>query len=109
MGGCTPIPKKLNPASNKMADAKLAAEMTMIGLMMLGIICFIMILAFLKPKALPASTNVVSLTENTKTISIEDEMHLHYKDDEVAIKFLELMRKQKSRYVYPQCHRLRLH
>ena len=38
MGGCTPIPKKLNPASNNMADAKLAAEITMIGLMILGII-----------------------------------------------------------------------
>ena len=35
MGGCTPMPRKLNPASNNIADAKLAAEITMIGLMIL--------------------------------------------------------------------------
>ena len=51
--------------------------------------------------------NVVALPQAERNVSIEDEMHLHYKDDEVAIRFLELMRKQKSRYVYPQCHRLR--
>lgn len=58
------MPRKLNPASNKMAEAKLAAEITMIGFMMLGMICFVIILMLLKPNALPASTNVVSLTES---------------------------------------------
>ena len=58
------MPRKLNPASNKMADAKLAAEITIIGFMMLGIMCFKMILILLNPNALPASTNVVSLTES---------------------------------------------
>ena len=51
--------------------------------------------------------NVVSLPKQAKSLSIEEEMYLYYKDDETAIKFLELMRKQKSRYVYPQCDRLR--
>jgi len=45
--------------------------------------------------------NIVSMPKEAKVISIEEEMHLHYKEDETAIKFLELMRKQKSRYVYP--------
>ena len=60
-----------------------------------------------KHKIPDGTGNVVSLPTNAKTVSIEAEMHLHYKDDEIAIKFLELMRKQKSRYVYPQCDRLR--
>ena len=60
-----------------------------------------------KHKIPDGTGNVVSMPINVKTISIEAEMHLHYKDDEIAIKFLELMRKQKSRYVYPQCDRLR--
>ena len=58
------MPRKLNPASNKIAEAKLAAEMTMIGFMMLGIMCFDIILILLNPNALPASTNVISLTES---------------------------------------------
>lgn len=58
------MPRKLNPASNNIADAKFAAEITMIGFMMFGIICLKMILVLLKPNALPASTNVVSLTES---------------------------------------------
>lgn len=51
--------------------------------------------------------NVVSLPNEEKILSIEEEMHLHYKDDDVAITFLTNMRKQKPRYVYPQCDRLR--
>ena len=63
MGGCTPIPRKLKPASSKMAEAKLAAETTMMGLRMLGKICLKMMRKSLKPNALPASTKVVSRME----------------------------------------------
>ena len=64
MGGWTPMPKKLRPASSKMAVAKFAAEMTIIGLMTFGMICFTIILALLKPSARPASTNVASLNDS---------------------------------------------
>ena len=51
--------------------------------------------------------NVVSLPENMKTVSIEEELKLHYKNDKIALEFLQKMRQQKPRYVYPQCDRLR--
>jgi len=51
--------------------------------------------------------NIVALPDEEKILSIEEEMHLHYKDDETAITFLINVRKQKPRYVYPQCDRLR--
>ena len=63
IGGCTPMPKKLKPASSRMAEAKLAAETTMMGLRMLGKICLKIMRKFLKPKARPASTKVVSRME----------------------------------------------
>ena len=34
-------------------------------------------------------------------------MHAYYADDETALHFLKGMRKQKPRYVYKQCDRLR--
>ncbi len=55
IGGCTPKPRKLKPASIKMAEAKLAAEITITGLIILGKICFVIILKSLYPNALPAS------------------------------------------------------
>ncbi len=61
MGGCTPMPRKLNPASMRMAAAKLAAEITITGPMMLGSTCLNIILKFLYPSAFPASTNSFSL------------------------------------------------
>ncbi len=48
-GGCTPMPKKLNPASISMAEAKFAAEMTITGPMMLGRICLPMMRILEKP------------------------------------------------------------
>ena len=60
-----------------------------------------------KHKIPEGTGNIVSLPQEAKIVSIEDEMHLYYIEDEMAIKFLELMRKQKPRYVYPQCDRLR--
>ena len=43
-GGCTPIHKKLNPASITIAAAKLEAAITSTGPMILGQICFTMVL-----------------------------------------------------------------
>ena len=51
--------------------------------------------------------NVVSLPQEEKVLSIEEEMHAYYADDETALQFLKRMRKQKPRYVYKQCDRLR--
>ena len=36
VGGCAPIPKKLRPLSTKIAEAKLAAEITITGAITLG-------------------------------------------------------------------------
>ena len=36
IGGCAPIPKKLNPASNNIADAKLDAAITITGPIIFG-------------------------------------------------------------------------
>ena len=51
--------------------------------------------------------NVVSLPQEEKVLSIEEEMHAYYADDETALQFLKGMRRQKPRYVYKQCDRLR--
>lgn len=51
--------------------------------------------------------NIVSLPEEKKELSIEEELLLDYKDNPDAIEFLTLLRKQSPRYVYPQCNRLR--
>lgn len=51
--------------------------------------------------------HIVSLPKEEKVLSIEQEMHSYYADDETAIAFLKSMRKQKPRYVYAQCDRLR--
>ena len=55
------MPRKLKPASINIADAKLAADITITAPITLGRICRKMILEFLKPRALPASTNSFSL------------------------------------------------
>ncbi len=50
---------------------------------------------------------VVPCAENTKEVpTIEEELLAVFKDFEDAVKFIHLMRKQKPRYVYPQCSRL---
>ena len=51
--------------------------------------------------------HVVSLPKTEKVLSIEQELHEYYADDETALKFLKTMRKQKPRYVFRQCERLR--
>jgi len=51
--------------------------------------------------------NVVSLPETEKALSIEQELQAYYADDETALTFLKTMRKQKPRYVYAQCDRIR--
>lgn len=51
--------------------------------------------------------NVVSLPKEERVLSIEQELHEYYADDEVAIEFLKELRKQKPRYVYAQCDRIR--
>ncbi len=56
-----PIPKKLNPASINMAAAKLDAEITIIEPIILGNICFDIILKFENPNAFPASMYSFSL------------------------------------------------
>jgi hypothetical protein len=50
VGGCAPIPKKLNPLSIRIAAAKFAAEITIIGAIILGKICLKIILKLEKPK-----------------------------------------------------------
>src|SRR5690606_5689848 len=62
IGGWAPIPKKLNPLSMSMADAKLAAEITITGAMILGRMCLVIILKSLNPNALAAVTYCISLT-----------------------------------------------
>ena len=61
IGGCAPIPKKLNPLSIKIAAAKLAAEMTITGAIIFGKICLVITLKSLNPKALAAVTYCISL------------------------------------------------
>lgn len=51
--------------------------------------------------------NVVSLPPEEKIQSSEEEMKMYYQNDETAMTFLKEMRKQKPRYVYPQCERLK--
>ena len=51
--------------------------------------------------------SVVSLPKPEKVLSIEQELREYYSDDEVATEFLVSIRKQKPRYVYAQCDRLR--
>ena len=63
IGGCAPIPKKLKPASSKIAEAKLEAAITITGPSTLGNICLLMIRKLLKPNALPASTYCISRNE----------------------------------------------
>ena len=48
MGGCTPMPRKLRPASRRMADAKLDADTTMMGFKIFGRICLKIILISLR-------------------------------------------------------------
>ena len=50
---------------------------------------------------------MISLPSTEKVLSIEQEMLEYYADDEIAISFLKSLRKQKPRYVYAQCDRLR--
>lgn len=51
--------------------------------------------------------NVVSLPEENKVLSIEEEMKMYYADDDTALAFLKGMRKQQPRYVYKQCERIK--
>ena len=51
--------------------------------------------------------NIVSLPEKEKILSVEEEMKMYYADDETALKFLQGVRKQKPRYVYAQCERMK--
>ena len=50
VGGCAPIPKKLNPLSIKIAAAKLAADITIIGAIIFGNMCLKIILKSENPK-----------------------------------------------------------
>ena len=61
VGGCAPIPRKLRPLSTKIAEAKLAADITIIGAMTLGNIWLKIILVSENPKAFDASTNSFSI------------------------------------------------
>lgn len=51
--------------------------------------------------------NVVSLPNEEKVLSIEQELQMYYARDDTALGFLKIMRKQKPRYVYSQCNRIR--
>src|SRR5258707_6023005 len=55
IGGCAPNPKKLSPASNKIAEAKFDEASTNIGPTILGKICLLMIRVLLNPKERAAS------------------------------------------------------
>src|ERR1700761_4993925 len=57
VGGCAPKPRKLKPASSKIADAKFDEANTNIGPMMFGKICRRIMRALLKPNERAASTN----------------------------------------------------
>src|ERR1700744_3393469 len=65
VGGCAPKPRKLNPASSKIADAKLDDASTSIGPIILGRIWRRMMRALLKPIERAASTNSVCFRLNT--------------------------------------------
>src|ERR1041385_6010144 len=57
VGGCAPNPRKLKPASSKIAEAKFDEASTKIGPMILGKICRLMIRTLLKPIDRAASMN----------------------------------------------------
>ena len=65
MGGCAPKPRKLNPVSNKIAEAKFAEATTKIGPATFGKICFAIVLVVEKPNAFAASTNSTSFKDIT--------------------------------------------
>ena len=60
VGGFTPMPTKLKPASIKMAEAKSEAAITIMGPMIFGKICLMMILALLYPNPRAACTYSIS-------------------------------------------------
>ncbi|MGI6122024.1 MAG: IS21 family transposase [Saccharofermentanales bacterium] len=51
--------------------------------------------------------NSVTLPKAEKTLSIEEELLLDYKEYPVAKEFFEKLRKRSPRYVYPQCNKIR--
>ena len=64
-GGCIPKPKKDNPASSKIAAAKLLQVITINAEVQFGKICRNKILKLLKPKTCAAITNSFCLMLNT--------------------------------------------
>lgn len=60
-----------------------------------------------KHRILSGIGGIVPCVEVIKHIpSIEEELLAIFKTSQVGIEFIQLMRKQKPRYVYPQCRRL---
>ena len=62
IGGCAPKPKKLNPVSNKIAEAKFAEATTKIGPAIFGKICLIIVLCVENPNAFAASNPTGTLS-----------------------------------------------
>ena len=56
-GGCTPMPRKLKPASIMMANAALSVARTTMGVRILGSTCLVMIQKLLAPSPREAMTN----------------------------------------------------
>lgn len=60
-----------------------------------------------KHKICSGEGNIVSLQQEDKKLTVQQELLEEYANNPDAIKFLKTMRKQSPRYVFQQCNRLR--